>query len=183
MRDRTKKILTGILTELGDIVSDVGVLVEANLLCFGSVSNLARKLNFNMTRQQYYSSMQSIRRNGYIKKINENQFLITPKGIKKARRTVAENISFDPKKWDGRWFVVIFDIPNDLGQKRNLFRGTLLRLGFLGIQKSVYVSPCANFKELAYFRDEIGISKYVTFITGKISEEENDSKLRKKFRL
>jgi len=40
-----------------------------------------------------------------------------------------------PKKWDGHWRIVMFDIPEELSRVRNTFRFQVKRLGFLELQK------------------------------------------------
>jgi phenylacetic acid degradation operon negative regulatory protein len=127
--------------------------------------------------------MQSLQRNGYVRKVNENQFLITPKGISKAQRLAKELVVFEKSKWDGKWYFVIFDVPDSKENQRNLFRATLKRMGFVGLQKSVFIAPFANFQKVAVIRDELGIAEYVTFFEGRASSEDDDDKLRKKFGL
>lgn len=43
--------------------------------------------------------------------------------------------------WDGRWRVVIFDIPEIDKKSREYLRWKLISLGFGKLQKSVYISP------------------------------------------
>ena len=46
-----------------------------------------------------------------------------------------------PKRWDGRWRMVCFDIPKEKKKVREAFRFHLRRLGFHQFQKSVFVHP------------------------------------------
>lgn len=46
-----------------------------------------------------------------------------------------------PPRWDGRWRLVFFDIPHARGPQRDAIRKKLKELGFLQIQKSVYLHP------------------------------------------
>jgi CRISPR-associated endonuclease Cas2 len=50
------------------------------------------------------------------------------------------------KKWDGKWRVVIFDIPENRRFDRNNIRQTLVSIGFFRLQDSVWVYPynCEN---------------------------------------
>lgn len=43
--------------------------------------------------------------------------------------------------WDGKWRVVMFDIPEKEKKSREALRASLVSLGFGKIQESVYVSP------------------------------------------
>ena len=46
-----------------------------------------------------------------------------------------------PVHWDGRWRIVFFDIPEKFRERRDAFRNFLKQLGFIEIQKSVWVHP------------------------------------------
>jgi len=45
------------------------------------------------------------------------------------------------RKWDGRWRLVLFDLPAAEGTARNRLRNTLRERGFGWLQNSVWVSP------------------------------------------
>ncbi len=45
------------------------------------------------------------------------------------------------RKWDGRWRLVLFDLPAAEGTKRNQLRDFLRSRGFGWLQKSVWISP------------------------------------------
>ena len=51
-----------------------------------------------------------------------------------------------PKNWDGKWRLVIFDIPDEKRAARNALVSKLKELGFYMLQKSVYIHPfpCDN---------------------------------------
>ena len=46
-----------------------------------------------------------------------------------------------PAKWDKKWRLVFFDIPHVRGSQRDRIRRKLKELGFMQIQKSVYLHP------------------------------------------
>ncbi|KKU49291.1 MAG: Transcriptional regulator, PaaX family [Parcubacteria group bacterium GW2011_GWA2_46_9] len=46
-----------------------------------------------------------------------------------------------PAKWDRKWRLVFFDIPHTKGSQRDIIRRKLKELGFLQVQKSVYLHP------------------------------------------
>jgi len=52
----------------------------------------------------------------------------------------------NPGQWDGKWRIVVFDIPKDKKKIREAFRFHIKRLGFYQLQKSVFVYPhrCNN---------------------------------------
>ena len=56
-----------------------------------------------------------------------------------------------PKKWDKKWRVVCFDIPEKRKYVRHLIQRKLVELGFYRLQDSVFVGPqpCGEFLNLA----------------------------------
>lgn len=46
-----------------------------------------------------------------------------------------------PQRWDGKWRVVIFDVPERFKKDRERIRRTLAYYGFQQLQKSVWISP------------------------------------------
>lgn len=158
-------------------------VADAFLMSAGSARLLAR--NMNMVDREYYSSMQSLERHGYVKKVNQNQFLITPKGLKRAKMESLCKVSSEAIKGNsekgGDWYLVVFDIPDEKSRKRNIFRSVLKRYGFIGLQLSTYVAPFADFERLASLRDELGISEYVTFMRARVATTDSDEKLKAYF--
>lgn len=74
------------------------------------------------------------------------------------------------KAWDGRWRVVVFDIPEQKRIVRNLFRRNLKKWGFNQVQKSVWVSQRDVYQKLVDYIEDLGISDWVkVFETSKTS--------------
>jgi len=46
-----------------------------------------------------------------------------------------------PKRWDGKWRVLIFDIPERRKRVREQIRRTLIMIGFVRLQDSVWIYP------------------------------------------
>ncbi|QQG43099.1 MAG: hypothetical protein HYW45_02750 [Candidatus Daviesbacteria bacterium] len=71
---------------------------------------------------------------------------------------------FDEKSWDGKWRIVIFDIPEQKRLVRDLFRRNLKKWGFKHLQKSVLVSKQDIFSKLTAYVKELGIERWVVVI-------------------
>lgn len=67
-------------------------------------------------------------------------------------------------KWDNKWRIVIFDVPEELSMSRVKFRRKLRQLGFYMIQKSVFVFPYPCEQELADICKGLKIAGYVDII-------------------
>lgn len=69
-----------------------------------------------------------------------------------------------PKKWDKKWRIVIFDIPEKKKVARNILRRKLEDLGFAFLQKSVFVYPYPCQKEMVFLIKILELEPYVVFI-------------------
>ena len=74
--------------------------------------------------------------------------------------------------WDRKWRIVIFDIPNHKKKARDGFAATLKRLGFLPIQKSVFIFPYPCEEELEIVADYFEVSENIdTILASRISRQ------------
>lgn len=82
-----------------------------------------------------------------IKKKGRGEYMIeiTKKGRDRLLKFAADNLKIKKmKKWDGKWWIVIFDIPRKHNNVRNVLREKLKNLGMRQLQESVFISsnPC-----------------------------------------
>lgn len=78
------------------------------------------------------------------------------------------------KDWDGKWFIVFFDVPEKQRTKRDYLRKFLRRLGFYPYQQSVYIFPYECEEEVKLIKQIVEGAKYIRYIVAeKIEEEEN----------
>lgn len=99
---------------------------------------------------------------------------ITDKGKKRLLEYDFENMELKNKRRDGKWRLVIFDIPEDKKSSRDVFRRKLLDLDFVKLQESVFASvyPCKN--EIDFMCHFLGISDFVTIaLVNKIERGEH----------
>lgn len=79
-----------------------------------------------------------------------------------------------PKKWDGNWHLVAYDIPEIYKESRNYLRGLLERNDFYQLQKSLWVHPYECKEEIAIICKNLNILPYVVvMITERLPNEEN----------
>ena len=85
------------------------------------------------------------------------------------------------KKWDKKWRVLIFDIPESRKSDRDKIRNSLLSIGFSKLQNSVWVYPydCENIISLLKADTEIG--DRVLYMIAEVIE--NEDELKKHFDL
>lgn len=65
------------------------------------------------------------------------------------------------ENWDGKWRIVVFDIPEQKRIIRNLFRRNLKKWGFKHLQKSVWISKRDVFEKLNSYIKDLGIENWV----------------------
>ncbi|MBI2042017.1 MAG: hypothetical protein HYT20_03300 [Candidatus Nealsonbacteria bacterium] len=119
-----------------------------------------------------------------IGKKNHQVFItLTERGRKKAGRFQIDDLAIKkPKKWDGKWRIVIFDIAQLQKLQRNAFREKLKGLGFYPMQKSVLVCPYECKDEVGILREFFGLSKKeIRLITA--DNIEDDVSLKRIFKL
>jgi phenylacetic acid degradation operon negative regulatory protein len=86
-----------------------------------------------------------------------------------------------PRKWDGYWRLILFDIPEKQKLGREALRSKLKQLGFYQLQKSCFVHPFECRSEIDFISEIFEVSPYVNFILAK--EIEGASQLMKHFGL
>jgi len=79
-----------------------------------------------------------------------------------------------PDLWDGKWRIIIFDIPEDKKIVRNIVRELLTRIGCYQLQKSVYVYPHDCIGIVRYIEHTYDIDSYIQFIVAERVETEVD---------
>ena len=92
-----------------------------------------------------------------------------------------EGSLLEPKKWDGKWRMVTFDIPETKKAVRNRVREMVLALGFKRLQNSVWVSPYDNEDFIILLKAELQIGKELLYVVA--DEIEYDKPLKKEFGL
>lgn len=93
---------------------------------------------------------------------NKTQIVITDKGKKKLLEYDFENIEIKAKKPDGKWRLIIFDIPEANKRSRDAFRRKLLQLNCIRLQDSVFASAYPIQQEVDFLCHYLGISDFVT---------------------
>jgi len=85
------------------------------------------------------------------------------------------------KKWDGRWRLIMFDIPIRKKTARDVFRKKLKELEFYQLQKSVYLTPYDCENEIDFICEFFKVRNHVLLLT--ISKFEGSEKLKHYFDL
>lgn len=108
-------------------------------------------------------ALKRLRKRGLIDFVSDKELIcrLTDKGKDKA---LWEKMRLEDEKWDGKWRLVIWDIPEKRRNARDLFRLKLKQLGFTRWQKSVWVCKKNCTQILRNFIKQVGIEDWVMVI-------------------
>ena len=107
---------------------------------------------------------------------------ITELGKKKVLSYDLENIKITrPKKWDGCWRIIIFDIPEKNKKARRALNFKLKNMEFFPLQKSVFVCPFECDDEVEFVVEFFGVKRHIRKILAK--KIENDEFLKNFYNL
>lgn len=102
--------------------------------------------------------------------------VLTEKGKKKILSFEFDRVAIrKPKLWDGKWRIVIFDIPESKKAVRDALRRKFKSLGFYQWQKSVFIHPFDCLDEIEFLIEFFQIRPYVRFF--EASRIMNESEL------
>jgi len=117
-----------------------------------------------------------------VQKTDKGNFvLLTPLGEKAIHFLTKQQLKEVPRKWDGKWRVVIYDINERKKVLRNHLRSTLVSLGFVKLQDSVWVYPYDCEDLITLIKADFQIGKEVLYLI--VEHLENDKALKKTFKL
>ncbi len=144
------------------------------------------KTSKKFTKKQIENSFQYLKKHKFIEYVgNKNSktiVRITKKGKSVLRFFDIEIMKIKkPQKWDGKWRLVMFDIPVRFTRGREALRFHLKQLGFFQFQKSAWIYPYPCEDEIMYIADFHGVAPFIDIL--KVEEILGEDKLRKHFKL
>lgn len=168
------------------IISGITLGMQRNSLQYFKTLKAIRYEWKKINKQSFENSIQGLVNQKLLRqKYTKNKGFVlelTPAGKIQAKKlTILGNtIKFKhPKRWDKKWRLVIFDIPEKNRVFRNILRSHLKNLDFKKLQHSVFVSPHPFEKSVQELVDLYLAKKYVRIITAyKI---DNNKELKKYF--
>jgi phenylacetic acid degradation operon negative regulatory protein len=150
-------------------------------MVIGSLSREWKKINERELREgvKYLYKLNLISKNegreDFVK------IFLTEKGRLKALESKLMGIKNKKEKWDGKWRMVAFDIPEKYRIGRDALRRKLKLIGFCELQKSVFVTHYNCKSEIKLLVDFFKLDKYVRF--GILEMLDNEDYLKNFFKL
>lgn len=104
----------------------------------------------------------------------------TKHGKEKIKKLILNEMILEkPKKWDKKWRLVIFDIPETKKGARNALRLKLQELDFYQCQKSAWIYPFPCMEEIEFLKAQLNLAPFVKLF---IVEEMDDGKVLHHFK-
>ncbi len=118
-------------------------------------------------KREFNQSIIDLKRNKFIeKKKNYDGSVtvsLTEKGKLRALNVRFRRLEHKRERWDKKWRMVAFDIPEECKKGRNALRYRLKMAGFYKLQESLFLYPYDCEKEIRDFIKLFKIERYVKF--------------------
>ena len=169
----------------------LGILLAVGILTTAVVAPNAVQLfkyfipKNNRDRWKIKQSFSRLEKSGLVtrKTLKGDDFYsLTPLGTRKARQCQLKVTKITPtKKWDGLWYLVMFDVPEEKKMARRAVNFALKKLGCVQYQKSVFITPYPCKKEIDFVGDAFDIRKHIRVVVAR--DVEGVEAIRKSFKL
>lgn len=131
----------------------------------------------NQDRKRFNVATSRLAKRGLIKKDREI-YCLTSAGEKEAFFCYLKEhkilINKTKHKWDGKWRIIFFDIPEKKRRYRDELRSMLKIIGFKEFQKSIWIYPHKVPEFLREILWEENMKHYTRFITTDLIEYDRD---------
>lgn len=181
IKDRVKKYIANhpvasstknavIATAIVGGVLTIGAIAPGALWFVGKSLLEARREKQERYRKLWIN-FHSLKKRGafeFVKKAPDGGLIyrFTKDGHMMTRNFLLETLKIpSPKKWDGQWRIVVFDIPEKYKKARYALWSKLRELGFYPLQKSVWIYPFPCENEIQFIKSIFNIEPFVEIFT------------------
>jgi DNA-binding transcriptional regulator PaaX len=153
-----------------------------------------RMLGADRSENSFYTALARLKRRRMITRTASHEYELTPAGeyaalkgyVRKELRMLEKKMmsATAPKSasvWDGKWRIVLFDVPETKRPIRDYLRGVLKRLGFKEFQRSMWAWPYRLPEFVTKLLADPQMRKYTRAITTYDIDYDDD--LRKMFKM
>jgi DNA-binding transcriptional regulator PaaX len=140
---------------------------------------------FRGDKRKFIRSVETLKKARYVSsyyKDGKEVIEITEKGKRRSLQYDFEDMKIGvPKRWDGLWRLVTYDIKENRKRSRDLFVVRLKELGFYPYQKSIFVLPFPCKDEIDFMKEHLFLGDSIHYI--EATHIDNEEILKKKFEL
>jgi phenylacetic acid degradation operon negative regulatory protein len=169
------------------LLLSVGLVVVATVCVAPGLAIIFKELNAKNAKDRYRikRALQKMESQGiFIRQIKNGKevLVVSEKGKNKAWSTLPEDLQIPKqKKWDGKWRLVTFDIPERKSRVRKEVSYKIKAIGMEAIQDSVFVSPFPCKSEVDRIAEHFDVKEFFIYLEAGLIESNQD--LLKKFNL
>ena len=132
--------------------------------------------------KHYYDSVRQMKKRGIVEVYRKNQKKFIKLTHKGQLELLLRGIKADrEQKWDGKWRIVMFDIPEASRSKRDLIRHLLKKQGFVRFQNSVFIGPYQLKRNVIQYLKVSHLIHYIRIL--RVDEVDDDRELLRRFKL
>lgn len=146
-----------ILTIYGDYIRHYG-----NKIWIGSLIRLMKVFGHN--EQSVRVSVSRMTKQGLLqseKKGNKSFYELTERGVSRVNEAARRIYKLDPHDWDGKWRIIMYNIPEEKRQLRDELRKELQWSGFGNLSNGCWISPNNFEKEVNLLISKYQMSEYI----------------------
>jgi len=154
--------LYNLVEKIDRIYEFLGPKTMKEVIC-PDVYKMKREWERKQARKNFSKLVHYLKKRGFIKIKNleaKEAMILTKKGLKKVFKVWAKNLEKKRRK-DGKWIMIIFEIPERKRKLRDLLREYLQLLGYRMLQQSVWICPFDVLKETEAFLRVHSLDPYV----------------------
>jgi DNA-binding MarR family transcriptional regulator len=133
-------------------------------------------------RRRYYldAALRRLIRRGFVEETRRGRIVgyqLTDRGREYLVRRELQSVELaQPRKWDGKWRLVTFDVPEKRRHLRDHLRAHLTRLGFYPLQQSVWLYPYPCEEVVRLIKVDLELGRKVQCIAFKRFEDREEEK-------
>lgn len=159
------------------ILETVLTMGEVNmaLVCgrYYEVNNLIGEPLYPRRNEMIRRASRHLVSGGYLKRI-DGGYELTRKGEAELRSLDIRSASIKrPRKWDKKWRVLIFDIPESRRSLREKIRRSLVSVGFERLQDSVWIFPYDCEELVALLKADLAIGGHLLYMIVDAIEDDH----------
>lgn len=180
MKQRQKECASQIALAALGVIGAVGIMA-AIAVAPGIALALKPFAKRYPSRQRYDAdrALRKLIRRGFVREVRRGRtagYALTDRGREYlARHELSRTKLCPPKRWDRKWRVIVFDIPEKRRYLRDMLRTQFTRLGLHSIQKSVWLFPYACDDLVRFLKADLGLGRNVQYFTvGKFEDREEE---------
>jgi hypothetical protein len=152
-----------LLEKTGDVANFLSYPSSMKDKLFGLENSIFKKYRHEKNKRKFSNFIYYLKRKGYIRVKNlegKDAIILTKNGIEKAI-SASFKLGEAKKRKDGKWIMLIFDMPANNRKRRDLLRSILRNLGYKLFQQSVWITPYDVSEKTEKLLQTHSLDKYV----------------------